>query len=680
MMKQNRKMLSIITGLLFFFSFVVNSGPVYANDTEHEPENPGIKAEQMAEGDLGMVVTAHPMASKVGADVLRQGGNAVDAAVAIQFALNVAEPMMSGIGGGGFLMYYDAESEDISVINSRERAPAGATPDMFIDEETGEVMPFQDRVRSGKSVGVPGTLKGLETALSKWGTKPMNELIQPAVKMAEDGIAVNWVLANAIAGNKDKLSNTAAKDVFLPDGKPLEEGDLLVQKDLAKTFKMIAKQGSDVFYHGEVAEALADVVQDFGGSMESADLNRYDITEDKPVWGDYKGYDIASMAPPSSGGLTMLQMLKMFEEMDLTQYDVRSPEKYHYMTEIMHLAYADRGAYMGDPEYVDVPAEGLLDPDYIKKRVDLIDPDHANPDVLPGDPWEYQDGEAGQVVEQVDDKKNGETTHFTVADKWGNLVSYTTTNEQLFGSGIMVPGYGVFLNNELTDFDATPGGANEVQPNKRPLSSMTPTVILKDNKPIMTVGSPGGATIIASVTQTIVNTLGYDMDLKDAVEEPRIYSNAFPSISWESGIDKDVRDRLEQMGHQWAKNPAEIGNVNSIMYNEKKGVYEGAADSTREGMAIGLSTPSLSYMNDLVAEYDRFHDIKDTETARLLKTHLAAVKHFKDTGKMDQAIKHMDRFKQLIAHQKDKGLLSTQAYDELEANADYLLKAWQEDN
>ncbi|NAP01045.1 gamma-glutamyltransferase, partial [Halomonas sp. MG34] len=374
-----------------------------------------------------------------------------------------------------------------------------------IEAIAGTVIPFSERVQSGKSVGVPGTLKGLETALDNWGSIPMEDLIQPSIDMAEQGIPVNWVLANAIASNESKLARTAAGDVFLPGGNPLEEGDTLVQEDLAKTFKLIRDQGSDSLFNGEIGEALAAEVQAFGGSMDTADLSRYDVTEDEPVWGDYQGYDIASMPPPSSGGLTMLQLLKMFEQLDLTQHDVKSPMKYHYMAEAMHLAYADRGAYMGDPEYVEVPREGLLDPDYVAERVATIDPEAANPNVEPGNPWDYQGGEAPEVVTQVDDKVDGETTHFTVADQWGNLVSYTTTIEQVFGSGIMVPGYGIMLNNELTDFDAIPGGANEVQPNKRPLSSMTPSIVLQDGEPYMTVGSPGGATIITSVTQTLVN-------------------------------------------------------------------------------------------------------------------------------------------------------------------------------
>ena len=643
----------------------------------------GIKDEQTAEGDYGMVVTAHPLASEVGADVLKNGGNAIDAAVAIQFALNVNEPMMSGIGGGGFLMYYDAETEDVSVINSRERAPAGATPDMFLDED-GDPMPFQERVRSGKSVGVPGTLKGLETALDQWGTRSMAELLEPSIEMAEEGVEVNWVLANAIESNEEKLSNTAAKDVFLPDGEPLEEGDLLVQEDLAKTFRLIAEHGTDVFYNGEIGEALAEEVGKRNSSMTADDLSRYDVTYEEPVWGDYRGYDIASMAPPSSGGLTMLQMLDMFEEMDLTQYGIRSAEKYHHMAEVMHLAYADRGAYMGDPEFVDVPAEGLLHPDYIDERVGLIDPDQANDDVQPGNPWDYQEGEPYAISEKAGDKINGETTHFTVADSEGNLVSYTTTIEQVFGSGIMVPGYGIMLNNELTDFDAVPGGANQVEPNKRPLSSMTPTIVLQDGEPFMTVGSPGGTTIITSVLQTIVNVIGYDMELKDAIEEPRIYSNDYPSIRWESGIPSDVREQLEAMGHEWESSPGEIGNVNSLMIDSESGTYFGAADSTREGKAIGISADDLppeastvAYLQYLVDELADDGEFNDDMAVRQAEIHLAALAHYEDTGSMNKAIKHLNGFKSLLKHQMDHELISEAAYDELMAASDNLLEEWE---
>lgn len=883
------KIRSILLVLLLICTAFVPVGNAALDPDDHtgyEPENPGIQPEQTAEGEWGMVVSAHPLASEVGADVLRQGGNAVDAAVAVQLALNVVEPMMSGIGGGGFMMYYDAAEEDISIINSRERAPSGATPDMFIDQSnivTGEgrvlvaanelnrdggghfhigemsiydlddssstepvfyddfkgehgspwnpdkfnlyeqgttftldadggritfssplgnnrtsygrtiphvdelensellmrfrtddpgddrrlrlwmraddyrlgstfaqngygievntntnkvrlmqskdsttstlqtidherttdwqwlrfrveddelkvrlwndnddepnnwdietiagtVMPFSERVQSGLSVGVPGTLKGLEDSLDQWGTMSLQELIEPAIEFAEEGVEVNWVLANAIANNEDKLSRSAAKDVFFSDGKPLQEGDLLVQEDLAKTFKLIRDHGTDAFYEGEIGEALAQVVQQYGGSMTLEDLERYDVTYDEPVWGKYHNYDIATMPPPSSGGLTMLQLLQMYEELDLTQYDVKSVDKYHYMVEGMHLAYADRGAYMGDPEYVDVPKDGLLHPQYVKERVGTIDPEKANPFVKPGDPWKYQEGEGIDMVEQAEDRVGGETTHFTVADRWGNLVSYTTTIEQLFGSGIMVPEYGIMLNNELTDFDAIPGGANEVQPNKRPLSSMTPTIVLKDHKPFMTVGSPGGMTIITSVMQTIVNVIGYDMELKDAIEEPRIYSNTYPNIRWEYGIPDPAREELQRMGHAWEPDPKEIGNVNSILLDPDKELYFGAADSTREGAAIGLSEPSIHEMKTLIERYEEEGEILDDEEARLLWTHVTAIGHYKDQELMDQARKHLNSLQLLLDNQQENELISNKAYNTLTFHTDYLLEKWQ---
>jgi len=546
------------------------------------------KYSQVAIGKDGMVATAHPLASEIGAEVLRTGGNAIDAAVAIQFALNVVEPMMSGIGGGGFMMVYDGKTKETTIINSRERAPKGATPDMFLDQN-GQPIPFAERATGGKAVGVPGTLKGLETALEKWGTRPMQQLIGPAVKLADKGFPIDSVLADAIAENKEMLSRTAAKDVFLPNGKPLQEGDTLVQKDLANTFKLIRSKGADGFYNGPITQALASTVQKFSGSMTAEDLKNYHVTIDKPIWGDYQGYQIASMPPPSSGGVFLLQMLKILDDYHLSQYDVKSWQKYHLLAETMHLAYADRAAYAGDPEFVNVPLNGLLHPEYIKERQKLISLNSVNKNPNAGDPWKYESiGANYQLTKQPDDRKYGETTHFSVTDRWGNVVSYTTTIEQLFGTGIMVPGYGILLNNELTDFDAVPGGANEVQPNKRPLSSMTPTIVFKDSKPVLTVGSPGGATIITSVLQTILYAIEYDMELKQAVEEPRIYTNNLNSYRYESGISKEVINQLNNMGHKFDSSPVTIGNVQSILIDHKNGTFKGVADSSRNGAAIGI--------------------------------------------------------------------------------------------
>lgn len=285
-----------------------------------------------------------------------------------------------------------------------------------------------------------------------------------------------------------------------------------------------------------------------------------------------------------------MQMLKMLDSYHLSQYDVKSWQKYHLLAEAMHLSYADRAAYAGDPEFVKVPVKGLLHPDYIKERQSLIGLDHMNKTVKAGDPWKYENGTPNyKVVPQNDNKKTGQTTHFTVADRWGNVVSYTTTIEQVFGTGIMVPGYGFMLNNELTDFDAVPGGANEVQPNKRPLSSMTPTIIFKNNKPYLTVGSPGGPTIITSVLQTILHSLEYKMELKAAVEEPRIYTNNVNNYQYEKGIPADVISELNEKGHAFGQPGDEIGNVQSIFIDSKEGYFKGVADSSRNGAAIGVT-------------------------------------------------------------------------------------------
>lgn len=487
------------------------------------------------------------------------------------------------------MMVYDGKTKDTTIINSRERAPAGATPDMFLDEN-GKAIPFSERVTKGTAVGVPGTLKSLEKALDVWGTRSMRQLIAPSIKLAAKGFPIDSVLAEAISDYQDKLSRTAAKDVFLPNGEPLKEGDKLVQKDLAKTFKLIWLKGTDAFYDGKFARTLSNTVQDFGGSMTEEDLENYDVTIDKPMWGEYQGYQIATTPPPSSGGAFLLQMLNILDDFNLSQYDIRSWEKYQLLAETMHLSYADRAAYAGDPEFVNVPLKGLLHPDYIKERQKLISLDKVNKKPAAGDPWVYEEGSANyKQVEQPKDKIEGETTHFTVADRWGNVVSYTTTIEQLFGSGIMVPGYGVVLNNELTDFDAVPGGANEVQPNKRPLSSMTPTILFKDDKPVLTVGSPGGATIISSVLQTILYNIEYGMELKAAVEEPRIYTNNINSYRYEDDVPEDVINKLNGMGHKFGKSPVKIGNVQSIFIDHENGTFKGVADSSRNGAAIGVN-------------------------------------------------------------------------------------------
>lgn len=556
-----------------------------------------------AAGSEGMVSTVHPQATEAGADVLRDGGNAIDAAVAAQFALNVVQPHSSGIGGGGFMLVYVAEEDELYTIDNRERAPLGATADMFLNDQ-GEPIPFEERITLGEAVGVPGTLRACDVALKRFGTRDLSELITPGIELASGAcsVTVDEHLASVIEAEQGKF-NDAAQSMFAPGGEPLQAGDTLVQKDLAETFRRIKEKGIGAFYKGEIASATADVVQEHGGSMTADDIARYNVTIDHPDVGEYGDLTVRTQSLPSSGGLTIAQILQLLEEFDLSQYGRRSAETYHALIEAFHLAYADRGEYMGDKALVDAPWQGLLDEEYVDQRRSLISFDNADlAKADPGNPWDYQPGEPYQVKapnesasasnETQKRRKSplradrGQTTHFTTADSEGNLVSWTSTIEQFFGTGIMVPDHGFMLNNELTDFDAKPGGPNEVEPTKRPLSSTSPTIVFKDGDPFMTVGSPGGKTIITTVSQIILNIAEFDMSLSEAIAEPRIYDDVDPTVMWESGVPSDVRKQLRQLGHELADEPMPLGNAQAIVAQD--GEYLGAADGRRNGSVIGL--------------------------------------------------------------------------------------------
>ncbi|MED4750026.1 gamma-glutamyltransferase [Brevibacillus choshinensis] len=537
----------------------------------------------------GIVAVSHPAAAQVGKDILAKGGNAVDAAAGIQLALNVAEPYMSGMGGGGFMMIYLKDQNKVTVFDSREVAPAGAKPNMFLQED-GKPIPFDERHTTGQAVGIPGTLLGVEKALESYGTMKLPDVIEPAIDLAAKGVRVNWVTADNIKNSLDKLQKheTAAK-VFAPDGVPLKEGDVLVQPDLAKTLQLVHDKGTSAFYNGEIGQALVQEVQRTGGSMTLQDLKAYTVKEREPVRGTFRGYEVVTMGPPSSGGLTMLQILKLMEGYDNQKDGFGSVAYLHHLIEANHLAYADRAAYMADEDVYPVPKQGLINAEYIKERRALISDDTVNTKVQAGDPWKYDPGKKPVVAMNFSDPSPvKQTTHFSVMDQWGNLVSYTTTIEDVFGSGIMVPGYGFMLNNELTDFDAVPGGVNQVEPGKRPRSSMTPTIVLKDGKPFLAVGSPGGSTIIASVSQTILNVIDHGMEIQDAIVAPRIFSSAYPAVTWEAGLDQDVILQLLAKGHSFAEKPTNIGNVQAIVYDLETGKMYGGADNTRQGTVLGV--------------------------------------------------------------------------------------------
>ncbi len=576
----------------------------------------------------GVVSVSHPLAAQAGADVLARGGNAVDAAAAIQFMLNVVEPQFSGIGGGGFMMVHLARHNRSFAIDAREKAPAAATPTQFLLTGVPAAQLFTVASTSGLAVGVPGTLAALDMALKRFGTLKLNEALEPAIAVADRGFRINRFLAANILGDGGRTSlqpETAAK--FRPGGVPLIEGDLLVQPELAKTFRLIAQQGADVFYKGEIAQAIiaaqkrsrAAVPAEGVGRMTLQDLADYRVVIREPVKVNYRGWTVAAMSPPSSGGLTVGQMLLMLQRFpigDAAQgYGFGSPTTLHVMAEAMRLAFADRAVWMGDEDFVHVPKAGLLDPDYVATRSVMINPSARMATPAAGNPLPYDSAATGNKhtrfsADDAQERRPSHTTHFSVVDKWGNVVSYTTTIEATWGTGIMVPGYGFLLNNELTDFNFTPTlnpatgnpGANDVAPGKRPRSSMAPAIVFKGREPVLAYGSPGGATIINSVLNVTLNLIDHGMSIQQAINAPRLsVTSAAGTISCEGvaafmqpkfGIA--TQDALRSLGHlglgaagsNGCINP--IGSVQGVVIDLKSGRQYGGADPRREGTVIGL--------------------------------------------------------------------------------------------
>jgi gamma-glutamyltranspeptidase/glutathione hydrolase len=555
----------------------------------------------------GVVAVSHPLAAEAGAQMLEAGGNAIDAAAAIQFALNVVEPEFSGIGGGGFMMIHIAKTGETFSVDGREKAPATADTSLFLTA-AGTPQSFNNASQSGQAVGVPGTLMAVSTALDRWGRMSLADTLQPAITLAEDGHPVNWVLANDAASSRTNLYEPT-RSVFRPGGTPVTEGYLLKQPMLAHTFRLIADQGPDVFYEGVIAPAIVAAQQQFiaggkPGLMTVQDLANYNVVIREPITTDYRGYTIASMGPPSSGGLTVAQVLELLEPFpigDASQgFGFGETKTIHAYTEALRLAWADRAVWMGDEDFVPVPKRGLLHPSYVDQRQDMISLTSRMAGAAPfGNPWPYENPPVNCPLlpsPAATSSAGGQTTHFSVVDKWGNVVSFTTTIEAGWGTGIMVPGYGFMLNNELTDFNfgLNPHpcfggpGANDVQGGKRPRSSMSPSILFKDGEPIAAYGSPGGATIINSVLNVTLNLIDHDMAIKDAVEAPRIsVTSATGAISREPGLDPAVIAALQAMGHT-VNNPGTIGNVNAVVIDLRTGKQYGAVDSSREGGLIGL--------------------------------------------------------------------------------------------
>ncbi|MHC1736849.1 MAG: gamma-glutamyltransferase [Ignavibacteriaceae bacterium] len=535
-------------------------------------------------GKNGMVVTAQELATKVGLQILKKGGNAVDAAVAVGFALSVTYPAAGNLGGGGYMVIYHKDGTS-TAIDYREKAPLRAFRDMYLDSLGNHVpMLSEDGVTSS---GVPGSVAGLIYALEHYGTMKLAEVIQPAINLALDGFSLSYSDARIINSNIDNFKRfESSKKIFLKDEAPYKEGEIFKQKDLAKTLQLIKKFGKDGFYKGETAKLIVDQMTRDGGYMTLEDLQKYNAVERKPLKAKYRGYEIVSMPPSSSGGIALIQMLNILENTDLSKMGWGSSKYYHYLVETMRRVYADRSKYLGDPDFYKVPIDHLISKEYGLERFATIkDSASRSKDILPGDLKGAYESE--------------ETTHYSVYDKSGNAVSVTTTINSSFGSNVVVEGAGFLLNNEMDDFSSKPGvpnqfgllgsEANSIEPEKRMLSSMTPTIVLKDNKPYLIVGSPGGSTIMTVVLQVILNCLDFGMNIADANDAPRIHHQWYPDEIWyeKFGLSQDVIDNMKARGHLFGNRTRTLGLVEGIMIDPKTGYIYGATDNRGNGLAEG---------------------------------------------------------------------------------------------
>ncbi len=562
-------------------------GPALAQDTSVQPEDTAaVVVRRSVTADEIMVASANPLASEVGLEVLRAGGSAADAAVAVQMMLNLVEPQSSGIGGGAFALYWNEALGELTTFDGRETAPAAATPEYWLDAE-GAPRDFWDAVVGGRSVGVPGTLKLMDALHARYGRLPWRDLFDPTIEAADAGFPISLRLAASISGAQEQ-----SLDLFAPtrayffdaDGLPKEEGLLLKNPDFARTLRLIAAEGSDPFYFGSIArDIVATVDSDPNpGVMTLADLAAYEVIERGPVCVDYRGASVCGMGPPSSGGLTVGQILGMLSHFDLpTMGD--TPAAAHLLAEASRLAFADRGVYMADSDFVDMPTAGLIDPGYLADRARLIDPSVAMEGASPGEPpWD----DARLYAPDIERPRHG-TSHFVVKDAYGDMISITTTIETGFGSRLMTGGF--LLNNELTDFSFEPETdgkpvANRVEGGKRPRSSMSPTIVLRDGAPVLLIGSPGGSRIIGYVAGSLVGILDFGLDPQIAIDRPHVL-NRNGATDVEEGPDgAALAAALTDLGHE-----VEVRDLNSGLHAiaiSDAGLV-GAADKRREGAAVG---------------------------------------------------------------------------------------------
>ena len=536
------------------------------------------------EAEHGIVSSVHGLASEAGVEIMREGGNAVDAAVATGFALAVVFPYAGNLGGGGFMLIHLADGRDIA-IDYRETAPAAATRDMYLDAQGKLIQGLGGSLHGWRASGVPGTVAGLAYAFQKYGSGKVTwaQVIEPARRLAADGHLVTQGTATAFREYGSRFQPFAdSKRIFLAGGAYLKTGDLWRQPELAATLARIQRDGAKDFYEGETAHLITDSMAKNGGSITLADLKAYHAIERTPLRGTYRGYEIVTMPPPSSGGIALLQMLGMIEPFDVKALGFNSAAKIHLFTEVMRRAFRDRAEYLGDPDFVKVPVAGLLDRKYIAHLMQNFDPDKATPSatLAPGGP-------AGWVAPV----ESGETTHFSIIDAAGNAVSNTYTLNGAFGSSVTIPGAGFLMNNEMDDFTTKlgeknlygliQGPANSILPGKRPLSSMTPTLVLKDGHLVFATGSPGGSTIITVVFGVITNVLDHGMTIRQAVDAPRFHHQWMPDVMFyeRNSISPDTAALLKARGQKIEEREnVIISDAETVAINPKTGLREGASD------------------------------------------------------------------------------------------------------
>ncbi|WP_313167817.1 gamma-glutamyltransferase [Massilia oculi] len=560
----------------------------------------GVAAAPVATGTGGAVATISAQASQSALAILNAGGNAVDAAVAAAATLGVTDPFSCGIGGGGFMVIYLARDKRVITIDHRETAPASVGPQLF--QHDGKPLDFETAVASGAAVGVPGTVRGWHEALERYGSMRFSQVLAPAIAVADKGFRINANFSQLLGQNEKKFRQfVPTSELYLHKGKALPAGTLLRNPGMARAYREIAQGGVKAFYEGPIARAIIDsvnrppVAKGYAvrpGAMTMADLANYEARIRPALRSSYRGYELYGMPLPSSGGPTVAHALNILEGFNLASLPRAQAE--HLYIEASRLAFADRNAYLADPEYVDAPLTGLLSKKYAAERRALIDPRKAAPGtVAAGDPYRYQDDPSIPLRTQPAAAiklapESAHTTHLTVSDKDGNVVAYTFTIESWGGSGIVVPGYGFLLNNELTDFDFDTTGPhpNVPEAGKRPRSSMAPTIALKDGKPAFSIGSPGGSTIITTVLQTIVNHVDLGMPMDEALDAPRISQRNAAETSVEPGFARSAQARaLEGFGQRWESPAEEIGAANALVFNP-----DGTVTAVSEGKRHGVGT------------------------------------------------------------------------------------------